>query len=178
MDWQMNRARFDRSTLGRHTHDLVAIRVYADGVNVMTLQILYQAQSRSLLFDQKAATRTCRQPPAVVVPENGLFQVRILQPRPHDVQDEDGLSSDKQNNRGGIIGELAAAQSRVPADDELVAALRGGGVPVYLDPRPPDRVTDHRDGGLLILLRELPPAPRCLKLVERRLRLALRMQEI
>jgi len=37
----MNRARFDRSTLGRHPHDLVAIRIVADGVNVMTLPRLF-----------------------------------------------------------------------------------------------------------------------------------------
>jgi hypothetical protein len=42
----MNRARFDRSRLSRHPHDLVAIRIYADGVNVMTLQILDQCPYR------------------------------------------------------------------------------------------------------------------------------------
>ena len=41
IDWQMNRARFDRSTLGRHPHDLVAIRIVADGVNVMTVPRLF-----------------------------------------------------------------------------------------------------------------------------------------
>jgi hypothetical protein len=30
----MNRARFDRSRLSRYPHDLVAIKIYANGVNV------------------------------------------------------------------------------------------------------------------------------------------------
>src|SRR5258706_2350646 len=63
--WKMDSASLDRGCLSGHSHDLIPLRGYANSVDVVSLEVLDQAETRSLFFDNEG-TRWRRPTPAVI----------------------------------------------------------------------------------------------------------------
>src|SRR6202051_5311904 len=66
--WKMDSASLDRGCLSGHSHDLIPLRGYANSVDVVSSEVLHQAETGSFPFDNES-TRWRHPPPAVIVLE-------------------------------------------------------------------------------------------------------------
>src|SRR5712671_5145721 len=64
--WKMDSASLDRCCLSGHSHDLIPLRGYADSVDVVSSEVLDQAQTRPFFLDNEG-TRWRRPTPAAIV---------------------------------------------------------------------------------------------------------------
>src|SRR5258708_9398485 len=74
--WKMDSASLDRGCLSGHSHDLIPLRGYANSVDVVSLEVLDQAETRSLFFDNES-TRWSHPTPAMIVIKARPLQSRI-----------------------------------------------------------------------------------------------------
>ena len=79
-------------------------------------------------------------------PEIGEFE-----PLAHNVQDIGSFAFDLQNNASRIVGQLACAHCRIPADDRLIADIPQRQGVIDREPRPFDEIAARSDRFLLKL---------------------------
>ena len=74
----MDGAGFNRRGLSGHAHDLVAIRIDGNGIDILAVQVLDQAEASPFLLDEKGVVRSNVSPPVVLL-KNGTLEIGILQ---------------------------------------------------------------------------------------------------
>src|SRR5215217_632508 len=99
---QKHRTGFYARGLLVHAHDLVSAGIDSDGVNVLASQILDQAHSGSLVFNDEKSIGT-HFPPLPVEIEYLAPQVWIIELLPDDVENENGVTPDQQDHAGRVV---------------------------------------------------------------------------
>jgi hypothetical protein len=84
----MDGPRFDRRGLSGHAHDLVAIRLDANGVDTLAAQVLDQAETRPFFLNEERVIRS-NGAPAMMMLKDDTPEIRILQTGPHNVEEID-----------------------------------------------------------------------------------------
>src|ERR1700737_447148 len=92
----MDSASLDRGCLSGHSHDLIPLRGYADSVDVVSSEVLDQAQTRPFFLDNEG-TRWRRPTPAVIVLKYCPLQVWIFKACAEDIEVEIGLGTTHNN---------------------------------------------------------------------------------
>src|SRR5258708_28538623 len=172
----MDSASLDRGCLSGHSHDLIPLRGYANSVDVVSSEVLHQAETGSFPFDNES-TRWRHPTPAVIVLKYCPLQVWIFKARSDHIEDVNSLVTNQQHNARRVVSKLAAAEGGVPTDNDFVAWQRSRRLVVKLEPRPLDKIAASWNRRLLILRRELHCTHRCLQFIESTLGFPSRMRQ-